>query len=148
MHPSTRIPDPSAATMNIDGYALVTGAGGHRNLRFLLLARLIGNPGSGIGLACARLYAIEGAAGVAFADMNRASAEKAATESISIATNPDYRAIAIEVDVTDPEQVDNMVSKVSKEFGRIDYAVNSAGVSQLDDSVLHTPILLLLPDSC
>ena len=121
--------------MNIDGYALVTGAGGHRTLSLLLLARLISNSGSGIGLACARLYAIEGAAGVAFADMNRASAEKAAAESTSIATNPDYRAIVIEVDVTDPKQVDNMVSKVSKEFGRIDYAVNSAGVSQLDESL-------------
>ena len=134
--------------MNIDGYALVTGAGGHKTISLLLLARLIGNSGSGIGLACARLYAIEGAAGVAFVDMNRASVEKAAAESMSIATNPDYRAIAIEVDVTDPTQVDNMVSRVSKDFGRIDYAVNSAGVSQLDRSVLHAPLPLLLPDLC
>ena len=108
----------------------------------------MGNSGSGIGLACARLYAIEGAAGVAFADMNRASAEKAAAESMSVATNPDYRAIAIEVDVTDPTQVENMVSKVSKEFGRVDYAVNSAGVSQLHESTLHAPFLLPLPDPC
>ena len=119
--------------MNIDGYALVTGAGGHKPLSLLLLARLIGAKTHAVvsGLACARLYAIEGAAGVAFVDMNRASAEKAAAESI--ATHADYyRAIVIEVDVTDPTQVDNMVSEASKEFGRIDYAVNSAGVSQLD----------------
>ena len=134
--------------MNIDGFALVTGAGGHRTISLLLLARLIGNSGSGIGLACARLYAIEGASGVAFADINRASAEKAAAESMTIATNPNYRAIVIEVDVTDPTQVNKMVSRVGKEFGRIDYAVNSAGVSQLDRSLLHAPLFLLLPDSC
>ena len=134
--------------MNIDGYALVTGAGGHRTLALPLLTRLIGNSGSGIGLACARLYAIEGAKGVAFADMNIASAGKAAAESKSIATNPEYRAIVIEVDITDAKQVENMVSKVSKEFGRIDYAVNSAGVSQLDESVHHAPLFLRLADSC
>ena len=72
--------------------------------------------------------------------MNRVSAEKAAADSRAIATNPEYRTLVIEVDVTDPKQVDNMVAKVSKEFGRIDYAVNSAGVSQLDDSVLHAPL--------
>ena len=80
--------------------------------------------------------------------MSLASAGKAAAESKSIATNPEYRAIVIEVDITDPKQVENMVSKVSEEFGRIDYAVNSAGVSQLDESVHHAPLFLLLAGSC
>ena len=74
------------------------------------------------------MYAEEGAAGVAYADINLETAEKAAEESIGTARNPDYRAIAIKVDVTNETEVSNMVQKTCKEFGRIDYAVNCAGV--------------------
>ena len=84
--------------------------------------------GSGIGLACAHMYAEEGAAGVAFADINLEAAEKAAKESLGVARNSDYRAISIHVDITQETDVWNMVQKTCSEFGRIDYAVNSAGV--------------------
>lgn len=97
--------------MEIDGYALVTGAG------------------SGIGLACAQMYAEEGAAGVAFADTDLEAAERAAKESVGMARNPDYRAISIPVDVTHEAEVWNMVEKTRREFGRIDYAVNCAGIA-------------------
>ncbi|KAL9638320.1 MAG: hypothetical protein Q9164_001625 [Protoblastenia rupestris] len=96
--------------MDIDGYALVTGAG------------------SGIGRGCAIAYAVEGAAGVVFADMNKAAAEKAATESLSVATNPKYRALIMQVDVTKEDAVNAMIDETIKEFGRIDYALNSAGI--------------------
>ncbi|KAI9789484.1 MAG: putative secondary metabolism biosynthetic enzyme [Peltula sp. TS41687] len=96
--------------MNIDGYALVTGAG------------------SGIGKACALAYAAEGAAGVVFADLNKAAAESASAESQRVATNPDYRSIVVQVDVTDEASVDGMMSSMLREFGRIDYAVNCAGI--------------------
>ncbi|GLB08937.1 hypothetical protein AtubIFM57258_004846 [Aspergillus tubingensis] len=96
--------------MNIDGFALVTGAG------------------SGIGRDCAIAYAIEGAAGVAFADLDPVAATAAAEESKSLATNPDYRALTIEVNVRDPDSVQEMVDTVVMAFGRIDYSVNSAGV--------------------
>ena len=48
--------------------------------------------------------------------------------SNKVATNPDYRAIAVTVDITDDGSVQRMVEVALKEFGRIDYAVNSAGV--------------------
>ncbi|GAQ46571.1 hypothetical protein AtubIFM55763_001955 [Aspergillus tubingensis] len=96
--------------MNIDGFALVTGAG------------------SGIGRDCAIAYAIEGAAGVAFADLDPVAATAAAEESKLLATNPDYRALTIEVNVRDPDSVQEMVDTVVMAFGRIDYSVNSAGV--------------------
>ncbi|XRM48339.1 hypothetical protein ABZX51_011266 [Aspergillus tubingensis] len=96
--------------MNIDGFALVTGAG------------------SGIGRDCAIAYAIEGAAGVAFADLDPIAATAAAEESKLLATNPNYRALTIEVNVRDPDSVQEMVDTVVMAFGRIDYSVNSAGV--------------------
>lgn len=74
------------------------------------------------------MYAEEGAAGVAFADIDLEAAERAAKESVGMARNPDYRAISIPVDVTHEAEVWNMVEKTRREFGRIDYAVNCAGV--------------------
>jgi len=110
--------------MDIKGFALVTGAG------------------SGIGRDCGIAYAIEGASGVAFADINEADAEKAMEESKLLATNPEYRAISITVDVSDPESVDSMVAKVVEAFGRIDYSVHSAGVGVQDpQSVSEASIL-------
>ena len=74
------------------------------------------------------MYAEEGAAGVAFADIDLEAAEKAAKESIGMARNPNYRAISIHVDIAQEKDVGNMVQRTCKEFGRIDYAVNCAGV--------------------
>lgn len=85
--------------------------------------------GSGIGKACALAYAREGAAGVAFSDINVEAAVKAAEESKRVAKNPRYRSLVIETDVTDQESVDRMVDLVIHTFSRLDYAVNSAGVS-------------------
>lgn len=84
--------------------------------------------GSGIGRDCALTYAIEGALGVVFADLNEVAAQAAAVESNSMAKNPGYRALAVGVDVSDPLSVQAMVEKTLQAFGRIDYAVNSAGV--------------------
>ena len=74
------------------------------------------------------MYAEEGAAGVAFADINLEAAEKAAKESLGVARHSDYRAISIHVDITHEADVWDMVKKTCREFGRIDYAVNCAGV--------------------
>ncbi|RYP80512.1 hypothetical protein DL770_006185 [Monosporascus sp. CRB-9-2] len=100
----------SDKVMDIDGFALVTGAG------------------SGIGRDCAIAYAIEGAKGVVFADINAEMALAAAEESKTVATNPDYQAISIQVDVSDEASVEHMVEVTVAKFGRIDYNVNSAGV--------------------
>ncbi|CAG8953868.1 hypothetical protein HYFRA_00010829 [Hymenoscyphus fraxineus] len=96
--------------MKLDGIALITGAG------------------SGIGRDCAIAFAVEGASGVGFADLNLAAAQSAAHDARAKATNPNFRAIAIEVDVSSEESVIRMVQIVKKEFGRIDYSVNSAGI--------------------
>ena len=74
-------------------------------------------------------YAVEGAAGVVFADIDKDAVEKASAESISVAKHSTYQAIAIQVDVAEEASVDNMISEMLRMFGRIDYAVNCAGVS-------------------
>lgn len=85
--------------------------------------------GSGIGRDCAMAFAAEGARGVAFADIDLAAAQAAAEESKGQATNLTYRTVVAHVDVSSEDSVQCMVDSVCKEFGRIDYSVNSAGVS-------------------
>ena len=63
-----------------------------------------------------------------FADIDETSAQSAAEESSRYASNPNYTAHAIAVDVADEESVQTMVDATVKQFGRIDYCVNSAGV--------------------
>lgn len=104
--------------------------------------------GSGIGKACAHAYSVEGAAGVVFADIDKAAAEKAALASRALATNEKYRFLVVRVDVTDEHSVEEMIATMVLEFGRIDYAVNCAGVSipnflWIDDYVCTTPIGLM-----
>ena len=63
-----------------------------------------------------------------FADVNEEGALAAAKESETFAADTSFKAIAVKVDITDEASVDNMVHTTLKEFGRIDYSVNSAGV--------------------
>ncbi|KAI1097718.1 oxidoreductase [Jackrogersella minutella] len=96
--------------MDAHGVALVVGAG------------------SGIGLEAAFTFAERGARAVIFADQALDAASEASTKSKSLATAKDYETVAIAVDVRDRESVKAMVTKAKNLFGRIDYAVNSAGL--------------------
>jgi len=113
---------------HLDGIALVTGAGIARLVLQRILTANLHNVGSGIGRDCAIAYAIEGALGVVFADINVDAAQNAANDSKKVATNAEYRAVAVLVDVTQESSVNAMVQMALREFQRIDYSVNSAGV--------------------
>ena len=63
-----------------------------------------------------------------FADLDKNSADKALADSLTVAKHANYRAIASQVDVTDDGSVNNLILETVREFGRIDYAVNCAGV--------------------
>ena len=63
-----------------------------------------------------------------FADINEPGALAAVEESKKFAKDASFKAIAVKIDITDEASVDNMVQTALKEFGRIDYSVNSAGV--------------------
>ncbi|KAJ8112120.1 hypothetical protein ONZ43_g5468 [Nemania bipapillata] len=97
--------------MNIDGYAFVIGGGG------------------GIGRATSIAFAKEGARGLLVADIDLEAATKTAADSRSSATNPDFRAEAIKLDVTAPDSVQQAITYMVETFGRIDYCVNGAGMT-------------------
>jgi NAD(P)-dependent dehydrogenase (short-subunit alcohol dehydrogenase family) len=84
---------------------------------------LITGGGSGIGLAAARLFLAEGAR-VAIAGRDADKLRRAA-DSLS----PGDRLIHRPTDVTDPEQVRQLVEDVNRRFGRIDVLVNNAGLN-------------------
>jgi len=78
--------------------------------------------GSGIGEATARLLAREGAC-VFVVDRNLDAAHK-----VALAIQEDgFAAEACEVDVSDEEQVKNLINRVSLKAGRLDVLVNNAG---------------------
>lgn len=85
--------------------ALVTGASG------------------GIGLATARRFAEAGAS----AGLCARRAELLETE-VNRLTAEGHQAIAVPADVTDSGQVAAAVARVAERFGRLDYAVNNAGI--------------------
>ena len=84
--------------------------------------------GGGIGQEAAFSLAEAGAKAIVFADINMARAEEAVESTKKFATHPEYRGVVCKVDVTVPDQVQHMVDFTVKEFGRIDYAINGAGV--------------------
>jgi NAD(P)-dependent dehydrogenase (short-subunit alcohol dehydrogenase family) len=86
--------------------------------------------GGGIGRACAVLLAKEGAAAVAIADLDIAAAKDALNECQTMATNPRFQGSSFSIDVTKEDSVRSLFSDVTRVFGRLDYCVNCAGVSE------------------
>jgi 3-oxoacyl-[acyl-carrier protein] reductase len=76
----------------------------------------------GIGSRIARAFANAGAH-VVIAARTQEKIDKVAAEIRSLGRE----SLAVATDVTDPEQVDNMVAKTVAQFGRIDIMVNNAG---------------------
>ncbi|MGB5737366.1 MAG: SDR family oxidoreductase, partial [Thiohalocapsa sp.] len=78
---------------------------------------------SGIGAATAIQFAREGAKVViASPESDNATAVQRQIESMG------GQAAFVETDVTQPDQVEAMVMRTLRQFGRLDYAVNSAGI--------------------
>jgi len=98
------------ASKNTNGVALVTGAA------------------SGIGRDAAFSFAESGAKSIVFADIDEKGAQESMEASKKYASNPEYHAIAVHVDITKEASVQHMVDTAIQEFSRIDYFVNSAGI--------------------
>jgi NAD(P)-dependent dehydrogenase (short-subunit alcohol dehydrogenase family) len=79
---------------------------------------------SGIGAETARLFADQGA------------------QVVGVDLQPVVGcALALQVDVTDEQQVHDMYASAREQFGRIDVLFNNAGINPTDDaSVLDTPL--------
>lgn len=95
---------------------------------------------SGIGKACALAFARYGARGIVVADIDLGAAKCLAAECMNAAANGDIQVEAAEIDVTLEDSVSNATSFASRTLGRIDYCVNSAGVS-VQSSYLPTSAL-------
>jgi NAD(P)-dependent dehydrogenase (short-subunit alcohol dehydrogenase family) len=96
---------------------------------------LVTGGGQGIGRAFAHALGEAGAT-VAIADLDggKAATVKAELEAKGISS------LALATDVTDPAAVEAMVSAVVSEFGRLDIAVNNAGInfnSAAEDTTLE-----------
>ena len=78
--------------------------------------------GSGIGEACVKEFAARGAKAIV-ADFNLPAAERVAAEAGS-----KDKAAAVKVDVADPPSVEAMVRFALETYGRLDVAVNNAGI--------------------
>jgi 2-hydroxycyclohexanecarboxyl-CoA dehydrogenase len=109
----------NGATMKVDlggRVALVTGGAG------------------GIGRAAAKLLAQNGAS-IAIGDLNLAGAKTVCDEIVA----GGHDALALEVDVTSPALVQDMVERTIERFGKIDILVHCAGGSLGRKNVVDTP---------
>jgi 2-dehydro-3-deoxy-L-rhamnonate dehydrogenase (NAD+) len=93
---------------------------------------LVTGAGSGIGEACAK-RAAAGGASVAVADIDLEAAERVAAEIVG-------DAHGIKADVSDEDSVAEMVGAVVEHFGRLDGAINNAGVAGQHFSVGDYPL--------
>ncbi|CAB1059426.1 Oxidoreductase, short-chain dehydrogenase/reductase family [Olavius sp. associated proteobacterium Delta 1] len=84
---------------------------------------LVTGGGSGIGRAVGLAFADEGV-NVAVADVD----ESGGKESVRLLEQAGVNALFIQCDVSKGGEVKEMVKKVAKQFERLDYACNSAGI--------------------
>jgi len=94
------------------------------DLGFLNKVAVVTGGTRGIGKACARLFAEEGAK-VAICARNLERLETVKHELESLGTE----VLAFQADVSIPAQVKGFISSVKERFGRIDVLVNNAGES-------------------
>lgn len=85
---------------------------------------LVTGAASGIGRSTALIFAREGAS-VAVVDWNEEGAKATAGQIESLGGT----AISLGVDVSDEAQVEEMLEKIIARFGRLDAALNNAGVT-------------------
>ena len=91
---------------------------------------VITGAGGGMGRDAAILFSEEGAQ-VCVADIDGAAAEETASDA--------RNALAVQVDVADPDSVEAMYRATADRYGGIDVLYNNAGISPPDDdSILET----------
>ena len=93
---------------------------------------LITGASSGIGEAIAIRFAEEGA-NVAInynSGADRAEAVKAKAQKAGVAVSPSYKAVTIQADVSNEDQVKRMFTQILDALGSIDILVNNSGIQK------------------
>lgn len=123
--PSSTTLDYSPRTLSImqfPGVAVVTGAASGLSLPPMRTALTV----PGIGAAVAKGFAAAGCERIAITDINPDALDRTRREVSSI--YPYVRLLAKEGNIAEESFVESFISQVLKEFGRLDYAVNCAGI--------------------
>jgi NAD(P)-dependent dehydrogenase (short-subunit alcohol dehydrogenase family) len=84
---------------------------------------LVTGGASGIGKACVQAFS-DGGAKIAVVDLNRRMGQ----DIVNSVKESGGDAIFIQVDVSDPDAVKKMIDVIVATFGRLDFAVNNAGI--------------------
>jgi glucose 1-dehydrogenase len=87
---------------------------------------IITGAATGIGQGIAERFAKEGAA-VVVDYVGKPDAPNKTEEAIRAAGG---RTIAVEADVSNPEQVQNLIQSAVREYGRLDIIINNAGIER------------------
>jgi len=89
----------------------------------------------GIGASIAEHLAAEGAAVV----VNYASSKAAADAVVARINQKGGKAVAIQADVSKPEEIQRLFAEIKKEFGRVNVLVNNAGTYEFAPLEAITP---------
>ncbi|CAH0004421.1 unnamed protein product [Clonostachys byssicola] len=99
----------SSSLIQLPGIALVTGAS------------------QGIGRATALGFAAAGVRGLVLSARNDAKLEETAAKAKELATNSSFETLVVVGDISQEDDIVNVIKKAVEKFGKIDYAVNNAG---------------------
>jgi NAD(P)-dependent dehydrogenase (short-subunit alcohol dehydrogenase family) len=99
-------------------------------MRLLNQVSLVTGASRGIGRGIAVAYAKEGSDVIINCSSSVQAAEEVAKEVRSLGR----RALVVQADVSNKAEVEGMVSKVIREFGKVDVLVNNAGISVVGPS--------------
>jgi NAD(P)-dependent dehydrogenase (short-subunit alcohol dehydrogenase family) len=100
---------------------------------------LVTGGGSGIGRATAELFAAEGAAAVVVVD-RAVEGEFSGPETVELITKAGGNAMFVRADVSVEADVEAAVAATVAEYGRLDAAVNCAGVAGPGLKIADTPL--------
>ncbi|MEZ4887233.1 MAG: glucose 1-dehydrogenase [Chitinophagales bacterium] len=96
---------------------------------------LITGAGSGIGRVTAHAFAKEGGT-VVVSDIN----ETGGNETVEQITAAGGKAIFIKANVVKFEEVENLINSTIAQFGKLDIAINNAGIGGLPAKTAETPL--------
>ncbi|KAH6678490.1 hypothetical protein B0J14DRAFT_582873 [Halenospora varia] len=82
---------------------------------------------SGIGLATAHQLILDGVTNLALVDINPANLQSAFSSLSSL--SPSVKLLQIPANCSEEKEIDEAVAKTLETFGRLDFAVNAAGIA-------------------